>query len=71
MEGYHGIIGSPNYPHPYPINTDVQWNIVVPEGRRVRLTFVEFDLEESWECESDVITVSIQCAKIVTLYEIN
>ncbi|XP_072035616.1 mannan-binding lectin serine protease 1-like [Amphiura filiformis] len=57
LEGTHGILSSPNFPHPYTINTDLTWNITVPEGRRVSLEFTEFDLENSWECESDVVTI--------------
>ena len=57
LSGNYGILTSPNFPNPYPLNTDKTWNITVGTGRRIRLTFTDFDLEDSWECESDVVTV--------------
>ena len=38
-------IESPDYPSPYPINTDCQWHIKAHFGYHIELTFIEYDLE--------------------------
>ena len=61
LEGSSGVFQSPGYPHSYPHRHMCLWTITVPEGRwdvfwrvsllnffccrRVRLTFLDFDLE--------------------------
>ena len=44
--GSSGMLYTPNYPIPYPSNTNCFWTITVPVGRRVKLTFEDFDLEK-------------------------
>ena len=41
-----GEITSPNYPGNYPDDADCQWQITVDSGSIIRLTFVEFDVED-------------------------
>ncbi|OXA47104.1 Cubilin [Folsomia candida] len=43
-----GVIQTPNYPNPYPHYRHCSWRIVAPEDRRVRLEFLDFDLEETY-----------------------
>ncbi|XP_055944726.1 cubilin-like isoform X2 [Argiope bruennichi] len=44
LEGQTGVITSPNYPNALAAARDCTWRISAPEGRRVRLTFQEFNL---------------------------
>jgi len=43
-----GIIQSPGYPNSYPHNRYCTWRIIAPEDRRIRLEFLDFDLEETY-----------------------
>ncbi|XP_071805393.1 mannan-binding lectin serine protease 1-like [Asterias amurensis] len=54
----HGIIQSTNYPLPYPDNLNVRWEINVKAGHRVKLYFIEFDLEPGTKgCNADYVLV--------------
>ncbi|XP_066264368.1 CUB domain-containing protein 2-like [Branchiostoma lanceolatum] len=44
LTSQHGVITSPNYPAPYPTETDCTWNITVSQGHVVLLTFDRIDL---------------------------
>ncbi|CAG0921876.1 unnamed protein product [Notodromas monacha] len=52
-----GEFSSPNYPGDYPNNAICTWEIEVPEGYRIRLTFPEFRLETSSECHKDFVEI--------------
>lgn len=52
-----GQIQSPGYPDSYPSDSEVTWNITVPEGFRVQLYFMHFNLESSYLCEYDYVKV--------------
>ncbi|XP_062987844.1 mannan-binding lectin serine protease 1 isoform X3 [Elgaria multicarinata webbii] len=52
-----GEIHSPNFPDSYPSDSEVTWNITVPDGFRVKLYFMHFDLESSYLCEYDFVKV--------------
>ncbi|KAM4580610.1 complement C1r subcomponent-like isoform 1-T1 [Odontesthes bonariensis] len=53
----HGEVLSPNYPQPYPPNLLKQWDLSVPEGFQMRLTFTHLDIESSGGCYHDSLTV--------------
>lgn len=53
-----GQIQSPGYPDSYPSDSEVTWNITVPEGFRIKLYFMHFNLESSYLCEYDYVKVS-------------
>nr|XP_019948213.1 PREDICTED: uncharacterized protein LOC109633063 [Paralichthys olivaceus] len=53
----HGEVQSPGYPQPYPPNLQEQWDLSVPEGYRIRLTFTHMDIEASAGCVYDSLTV--------------
>ncbi|KAG9493928.1 hypothetical protein GDO78_001672 [Eleutherodactylus coqui] len=53
----YGEIRTPNFPDSYPSETEVTWNITVPEGFRIKLYFIHFDLEPSYLCEYDYAKV--------------
>lgn len=52
-----GQIQSPGYPDAYPSDSEVTWNITVPEGFRIKLYFMHFNLESSYLCEYDYVKV--------------
>ncbi|MEQ2315853.1 hypothetical protein AMECASPLE_026676 [Ameca splendens] len=53
----YGSLQSPNFPEPYPRDTELNWNISVPDGFRISLFFSHFDLEPSYLCEYDFVKV--------------
>lgn len=53
----HGEVQSPQYPQPYPPNLQEQWDLSVPEGYQIRLTFTHMDIEASAGCYYDSLTV--------------
>ncbi|XP_029306949.1 complement component 1, r subcomponent [Cottoperca gobio] len=53
----HGAVQSPQYPEPYPPNLQEQWDLSVPEGYQIRLTFTHLDIESSAGCYYDSLTV--------------
>lgn len=53
----HGEVQSPQYPQPYPPNLQEQWELSVPEGYQIRLTFTHLDIEASAGCHYDALTV--------------
>ncbi|XP_017270868.3 complement C1r subcomponent [Kryptolebias marmoratus] len=53
----HGEVHSPQYPGPYPPNVLEQWDLSVPEGFQIRLTFTHLDIEASAGCFYDSLTV--------------
>ncbi|KAK5861786.1 hypothetical protein PBY51_017235 [Eleginops maclovinus] len=53
----HGGVQSPQYPKPYPPNLQQQWDLSVPEGYRMTLTFTHLDIEASAGCFYDSLTL--------------
>lgn len=53
----YGSLQSPNFPEPYPRETQLRWNISVPDGFQIKLYFSHFDLEPSYLCEYDYVKV--------------
>ncbi|CAG9792216.1 unnamed protein product [Diatraea saccharalis] len=52
-----GAISSPNYPHPYPINTDCEWTLETSPGNKVYILFENFKLQYSENCNQDYVEV--------------
>ena len=44
LTGESGEFTSPNFPEKYPDNTECNWEITVPEGKKVNLTFLSFNV---------------------------
>ncbi|XP_030632245.1 mannan-binding lectin serine protease 1 [Chanos chanos] len=57
LNNMYGTLHSPNFPETYPKDSDVQWNISVPDGYQIKLYFMHFDLEPSYLCEYDYVKV--------------
>ena len=49
LSSLQGNFTSPGYPMPYPNNARCNYDIVVPIGKRIVLTFSDFDLEQSYD----------------------
>ncbi|XP_070574445.1 suppressor of tumorigenicity 14 protein-like [Ptychodera flava] len=63
--GQSGIIQSPNFPQPYPENSDCLWTIVAPKGSHIRLRFNSvFHIEESMFCQRDYLHVGNDLSRI-------
>ena len=58
MSGLAGEIVSPGYPDNYPNNSVCEWTITGREGDRIRLTFTDFALEDSLNCQLDSLEVT-------------
>ncbi|XP_035771986.1 mannan-binding lectin serine protease 1-like [Neolamprologus brichardi] len=56
----HGSLCSPNFPEPYPRDTQLRWNVSVPDGFQIKLYFSHFDLEPSYLCEYDYVKVEAE-----------
>uniref|UniRef100_A0A8B9LC21 CUB domain-containing protein n=1 Tax=Astyanax mexicanus TaxID=7994 RepID=A0A8B9LC21_ASTMX len=53
----YGHVQSPLYPKPYPADLHEQWNLEVPHGYRIKLTFTYLDIEHSANCSTDSLMV--------------
>jgi len=52
-----GSIQSDNYPNNYPVNQDKTYEISVAAGKKIKMTFAAFSLEEAWGCGWDYLTI--------------
>ncbi|XP_034144533.1 complement C1r-A subcomponent-like [Esox lucius] len=57
LPALHGQVESPNFPQPYQASLSQQWDISVPEGYQVQLSFTHLDIEPSANCYYDSLTV--------------
>ena len=65
--GYH--LTSPNYPNEYPPFTECLWVLRAAKvGTTIRLITSDFDLEESDDCQSDVLAVGRLHANSTSLW---
>ncbi|XP_033347146.1 cubilin [Bombus vosnesenskii] len=54
---YKGGIASPNYPDSYPLNAECIWILDNSPGNRLRLNFIDFDLQQSDDCNMDYLEI--------------
>ncbi|XP_053711283.1 tolloid-like protein 1 [Synchiropus splendidus] len=59
-----GVIKSTNWPMNYKANSECMWNIAVPLGKKITLTFTHFDLEGK-----DILTS--RCFDNIVVYDIS
>lgn len=70
-----GTITSPGYPNSYPLNAECIWTLNTSPGNRISLSFSEFDIESSENCDLDYLEIredsgigkliSVSCGKDV------
>ncbi|RMC02076.1 hypothetical protein DUI87_21238 [Hirundo rustica rustica] len=61
-----GEIQSPNFPDSYPSDSEMTWNISVPDGFKIKLYFMHFDLESSYLCEYDYVKIETEDQELAT-----
>ncbi|XP_012645082.1 mannan-binding lectin serine protease 1 isoform X3 [Microcebus murinus] len=66
LNNMFGQIQSPGYPDSYPSDSEVTWNITVPDGFRIKLYFMHFNLESSYLCEYDYVKVETEDQVLAT-----
>lgn len=69
------MITSPGYPNSYPLNAECIWMLNISPGNKITLSFSEFDIESSENCDLDYLEIredngigkliSISCGKDV------
>ncbi|XP_075972136.1 cubilin [Anticarsia gemmatalis] len=57
LNAEEGVIASPAYPSPYPVNSDCEWIVSTSPGNTAYITFERFDLEYSEGCNEDYVEV--------------
>uniref|UniRef100_W5MLB6 complement subcomponent C1r n=1 Tax=Lepisosteus oculatus TaxID=7918 RepID=W5MLB6_LEPOC len=53
----YGEVQLPGYPNPYPASLNEVWDLAVPQGFALQLTFRYLDIEPSQDCYYDSLTV--------------
>nr|XP_006642451.2 PREDICTED: complement C1s subcomponent-like [Lepisosteus oculatus]XP_015193363.1 PREDICTED: complement C1s subcomponent-like [Lepisosteus oculatus] len=53
----YGEVQSPGYPNPYHPSLNESWDLVVPQGYTLNLTFRHIDIEPSHDCYYDTLMV--------------
>ncbi|KPP68720.1 mannan-binding lectin serine protease 1-like, partial [Scleropages formosus] len=66
LSDMYGSLQSPNFPEPYPKESQLTWNISVPSGYQIRLYFMHFDLEPSYLCEYDYVKLEAELEVLAT-----
>ncbi|XP_050461753.1 cubilin-like [Cataglyphis hispanica] len=52
-----GMITSPGYPNSYPLNAECVWMLNTSPGNKITLSFSEFDIESSENCDMDYLEI--------------
>ncbi|XP_034938584.1 cubilin [Chelonus insularis] len=65
-----GTLASPSYPESYPLNIECVWILHTSAGNRIRVSFSEFDLESSSNCDRDYLEIRQESAigKLIGVY---
>ena len=59
MMSQHGSFSTPSYPESYPPWTVCEWLVRASAGNRVQLSFQQFDIEDSDNCNADYVEVPL------------
>lgn len=57
LSGDNGTIKSPNFPNDYENYENCRWTITVDQGKRIKLEFISFDVENSADCVFDALRI--------------
>ncbi|XP_043273312.1 cubilin-like [Venturia canescens] len=52
-----GTLASPMYPQSYPVNAECIWQLKVAPGNRISLSFSQFNIETSPNCDRDYLEI--------------
>ena len=55
-----GWVESPGYPRGYPRHASLNWSRCAPKGHTLSIKLIHLDLEDSQNCENDVVKVRLQ-----------
>lgn len=66
LTGSGGEIMSPNYPGIYPNHSVCVWTIQGATGFPIRISFADFDMEDSNSCQQDALEVVFHFASLNT-----
>ena len=67
LYGSYGIISSKNWPQDYPSYQDCYWKIDVGDDKKIKIAFMDFDLEYDLGCRYDKLKVKGQKARLCLL----
>ncbi|KAG7469366.1 hypothetical protein MATL_G00128010 [Megalops atlanticus] len=62
-----GWVESPGYPRGYPDEVKFDWKRCAPSGHTLSLTLIHLDIEDSDECQNDVVEISSDEGKLASL----
>ncbi|KAI1885790.1 hypothetical protein AGOR_G00207420 [Albula goreensis] len=62
-----GWVQSPGYPRGYPNEANATWKRCAPDGHTLSLTLTHLDLEDSEDCNSDILEISSDEGTLVSL----
>lgn len=57
----YGDLHSPNYPEPYSAPLDKDWDLEVPHGYHIQLSFNYLKIMPSQDCRDDSLMVHVIC----------
>lgn len=57
LTGLSGLITSPDYPENYPNNAECLWVIQATSDSVIKLVFVDFQMENSEQCNFDYVAI--------------
>ena len=57
LYGSYGIVSSRNWPYNYPPYQDCYWKIDVGDDKKIKIAFMDFDLEYDLGCDDDKLKV--------------
>lgn len=57
LSGSSGVVLSPLYPSQYPDSISCTWKITVPNGKRIRIEFDDFWIDDQRGCHGDYLEV--------------
>ena len=69
LTGESGEFTSPNFPERYPNDTECNWEITVPEGKNVNLTFLSFNVSGNGKFATSRVYIkkAIQLKKLISI----
>ena len=57
LYGNYGIVSSKNWPQDYPPYQDCYWKIDIGDDKKIKIAFMDFDLEYDSGCGDDKLKV--------------